>query len=53
MSGFVLNSSDSGQVAVAKSFEHSDEPLGSLKGGAFLDWLSDCQFLKEDRAPWS
>jgi hypothetical protein len=28
------------------------EPSTSIKGGKFLDWLSDCQLLK-DFAPWS
>jgi hypothetical protein len=22
--------------------EHGNEPSGSIKGGEFLDWLSDC-----------
>jgi hypothetical protein len=26
--------------------------LSSVKGGGFLDYVSDCQFLK-DSAPWS
>jgi hypothetical protein len=28
--------------------EHSD----SLKGGECLDWLSECELLKEESAPW-
>jgi len=37
-----LDSSDSGQGPVAPSYKHSNEPLGSIKGGKFLDTLSDC-----------
>jgi hypothetical protein len=29
------------------------EPSGYIKGGGFLDWLSDCQLIKKDSAPWS
>jgi hypothetical protein len=38
---------------VAGSCEHGNEVSGSLKGGKFLDWLSDCQFLKKVSAAWS
>jgi len=24
------------------SCDHDNEPLGSIKGSEFLDWLSDC-----------
>jgi hypothetical protein len=24
------------------SYEHSNEPSGSISGGEFLDWMSDC-----------
>jgi hypothetical protein len=27
--------------------------LGSIKGREVLDYLSDCQLLKKDSAPWS
>jgi hypothetical protein len=30
--------------------EHGNEPLGSIKGGEFLDKLSDYQLLKKDSA---
>jgi hypothetical protein len=30
-----------------------NEPLGSIKGGEFLDQLSDYHVLKEDCAPLS
>jgi len=32
--------------------QHGNESPGSVKGGEFIDWLSDYQFLK-DSAPWS
>jgi hypothetical protein len=34
------------------SFEHGNEPAGSIKGGEFLDHMSDYQILKKDSAPW-
>jgi hypothetical protein len=37
-----LNSSGSGQGPVAGCCEHGNELPGSIKGGEFLDWLSDC-----------
>jgi len=30
-----------------------DEPSGSIKGGEFLNDLSDYWLLKKDSAPWS
>jgi hypothetical protein len=38
---------------VAGSFEHGNGPSGSIKGGEFLDKLSDCWVLGIDSAPWS
>jgi hypothetical protein len=32
---------------VADSCEHVNELSGSVKGGEFLDYLSDCQLLKK------
>jgi len=32
---------------VARCCEHGDEPLGSIKGGKFLDQLGDCQLLNK------
>jgi hypothetical protein len=29
-----------------------NEPSGSIKGGEFLEELSNCQLLKEDYVPW-
>jgi hypothetical protein len=34
------------------SSEHSSEHSGSIKYQAFLDQLSDCQFLEEGSVPW-
>jgi hypothetical protein len=33
--------------------EHGNEPSGYMKGGEFLDRLSDYYLLKKDLAPWS
>jgi hypothetical protein len=33
--------------------EYGNKPPGSIKGGAFLDQLSDNQLLKKDAAPCS
>jgi hypothetical protein len=38
---------------VAGSCEHGNKPSGSIKGGEFLDFLSDCQLPKKDSVPWS
>jgi hypothetical protein len=38
---------------VAGCSEHGNEPSGSIKGGEFLDLLSDYYLLKKDSAPWS
>jgi hypothetical protein len=38
---------------VAGSPEHGNEPSGSIKGGKFLDQLSDRQLLNKDSAPCS
>jgi hypothetical protein len=38
---------------VASSCEHGDEHMGSIKGGEFLDKLSDYYLLKKDSASWS
>jgi hypothetical protein len=38
---------------VAGPFENGNELSGSMKGGKFLDYLSDCQLLKKGSAPWS
>jgi hypothetical protein len=33
------------------SFEHSDKPLGSIKGREFLVHLTDYQLLNKDSTP--
>jgi hypothetical protein len=33
---------------VAGCCEHGNEPSSFIKGGEFLDQLSDCQLLKKD-----
>jgi hypothetical protein len=33
---------------VAGFCEHDNEPLGSLKGGEFLDYMGDYELLKKD-----
>jgi hypothetical protein len=33
--------------------EYGNELPASIKGGEFLDWLSDCQLLEKDSLPWS
>jgi hypothetical protein len=38
---------------VAGCCEHSNEPMDSIKGGEFVDQLSDYQLLKKDSAPFS
>jgi len=43
-----VDSSGSGQGPVTGSSGHSNEPSGSIKGGKYLDWMSDCQFLGKD-----
>jgi hypothetical protein len=39
--------------AVAVACEHGHKYSGSIKGGEFLDWLSEYQLLVEESAPWS
>jgi len=33
--------------------EHGKETFGSIKGGEFVDYMSNYQLLKEDDTPWS
>jgi hypothetical protein len=40
--GCGLDSSGSGQGLLMVSCEHGNEPSGYMKGGEFLDQLSDC-----------
>jgi hypothetical protein len=37
---------------VAGSFVQGNEPLGSIKGVQFPDYLSDYYLLKKNSAPW-
>jgi hypothetical protein len=48
-----LDSYGLGQRPVAGSWGHGNERSGSIKGGEFLDYLSDHLLLKKDSAPWS
>jgi len=43
-----LDASGSGQEPEAGSCEHGNEPLGSMKGGEFLDGLSDYLLPKKN-----
>jgi hypothetical protein len=43
-----VDASGSGYRPVADSCEHGNEPSGSIKGGNFLEQLSDYQLLKQD-----
>jgi hypothetical protein len=36
---------------VAGFCEHGNEPVGPIKGGEFLDYLSDYLLLKKNSAP--
>jgi hypothetical protein len=36
---------------MAGCFEHGSEPSGSIKGGEFFDYLSDCLLLNRDSGP--
>jgi hypothetical protein len=38
---------------VADSCEHGNKTSDLIKDGEFLDYLSDCQILRKDCAPWS
>jgi hypothetical protein len=51
--GLGLDSFGSGQGPVARSCEHGNELSGSIKGGKFLDGLSDYRLFKKDSAPRS
>jgi hypothetical protein len=43
--GYGLNSSASGEGPLAGCFEHSSERSDSIKGGEFIDLLSEYQLL--------
>jgi hypothetical protein len=42
----------SGQGPVEGSFEHDNEPSGSINCWETLEWLSDWRILKKDSGPW-
>jgi hypothetical protein len=42
-----LGSADSRWGPVAVSCESSNKPLSYVKGGKFIDWLTECELLKE------
>jgi len=48
-----MDSSGSAQLPVAGSYKHCNEPLGSIKGGEFLDQPRDYQLFKLDSASCS
>jgi hypothetical protein len=41
------------QEPVAASCEHSNYPSGCMKGGEFVDWLSDYCHVNKDSSPWN
>lgn len=38
---------------MARSFGCGKEPPGSIEGWEFIGFLSDCDLVKNDTAPWS
>jgi hypothetical protein len=48
-----LDSSGSGHGPMVGSCEHGNELPSSIKGGEFLDQLSDNKLLKKDSVPWN
>jgi hypothetical protein len=38
-------------IHLAQDRFHGNETLRFVKGGEFLDWLSDCHLFKSDPAP--
>jgi len=38
---------------MTSSCEDGNEPSGSVRGGKFLDWLSDYELVKKDPVPCS
>jgi hypothetical protein len=48
-----LDASDSGYGPVVDTCDHGNEPVGSIKGREFLDYLSEYLLLKKDSALWS
>ena len=50
---FGLDGAGSGQGKLAGTCEVGNEPSGSIKGGGFLDQMTNGYPLKKDSAPWS
>jgi len=46
-----LDSNRSGHGPVADFCELDTEPSGFIKGGEFLDYLSECRLIKKDSDP--
>jgi hypothetical protein len=46
-----IDASDTRQGPVAGSCEHGNEPSVSIRGGEFLDFLSDYQLFKKGSVP--
>jgi hypothetical protein len=40
-----------GLIIIGGLFEHDNDPLGSIKGGEFLDYLTDSKLFKKESAP--
>jgi hypothetical protein len=38
---------------VADYWEHGNDPSGSMKGGGFLEYLTNYKLLKKNFFPWS
>jgi hypothetical protein len=53
LKGVGWNNLGGGGGPVAASCEHGNEPSGSIKGGEFLDQLSDHWIPRKVPAPWS
>jgi hypothetical protein len=53
MEGCRLDLSGSEKGPMEGSCEHGNEPSGSMKYWAFLEWVSNCWLLKEDSAPYT
>jgi len=49
----LLDSSSSEQRPRTGSYEHGNEPSGSIKGKTFLNQLSGYWLFKKGSAPWS
>jgi hypothetical protein len=47
-----LDACGSGWVAVTGSCSYGNEPSGSIRGGRFLEWVTNYYLLK-DSAPWN